>query len=238
MSHDPIFFTVPSGNTKCSRVLHKGGGGGGGDGGAAQREQERQDRIRAGTDQVNQIFGMGNSEAQQQRQAMYDTTKNDTRSFYTNQLEEDRAAARRQLDFQKARQGIIGSSQANDLDSEFQKRYDRGLLDVANRSENAATQFRTSDEQARLGLVSKVVAGLDQGTAAQNAMSSLQTNQNAAKEAYQSQRMANVFADLLGTYQQGQFNQGMQAGKQQGTNQYGNYTPAAEGISGDVSKNY
>jgi hypothetical protein len=238
MSHDPIFFTVPSGNTKCSRVLFKGGGGGGGDGGAADREAQRQQRIAAGTDAVNSIFGMGNSGAQQQRQAMYDTTKNDTRSFFSSQLEEDKAAAARQLDFQKARQGIVGSSQANDMDSEFQKRYDRGLLDVSNRAENAATQFRTSDEQARLGLIAKVVAGLDQGSAAQNAMSTLQTNQNAAKEAYQSQRMGNVFADLLGTYQQGQFNQGMQAGKQQGTNQYGNYTPAAEGISGTVSQNY
>lgn len=234
MSHDPIYFTVPSGDTKRSRILLKGGGGGGGDGGAAQREQERQDRISAGTNQVNSIFGMGNSGAQQQRQAMYDSTKNDTRAFYAGQLEEDKAAAQRQLEFQKARQGIIGSSQANDLDAEFQKRYDRGLLDIANRSENAATQFRTADEQARLGLIAKVVAGLDQGTAAQNAMSTLQTNANAAKESYQSQRMGNVFADLLGSYQQQQMNAGMQAGKQQ-TNQYGNSFPTQDGESGQKS---
>lgn len=239
MSLEPIFFTPnQSARFGQARTLHKGGGGG--DNGAAQQAQQREDdrqaRIQAGTDQVNSIFGMGNSTAQQQRQSMYDSTKNDTRQFYAGQLEEDKSAAQRQLEFQKARQGIIGSSQANDLDTEFQKRYDRGLLDVANRAENASTQFRTSDEQARLGLIAKVVAGLDQGTAAQNAMSTLQTNANAAKESYQSQRMGNVFADLLGSYQQQQMNAGMQAGKQQ-TNQYGNYTPTQEGVQGSVTSN-
>lgn len=216
-------------------ILCKGGGGGG-DGGAAEREAQRQNRIAAGTASVNSIFGIGNDEAQKQRQAMYDTTKNDTRSFYTSQLEEDKAKAQRDLEFQKARMGIIGSSQANDLDSDFQRRYDRGLLDVANRADSAATQFRTSDEQSRLNLIAKVVAGLDQGSAAQNAMSTLQTNANAAKEAYQSQRMANVFGDMLGGYNQYQYNQGMQAAKQGSTNQYGNYVPSEDGVTGTVSK--
>lgn len=217
------------------RILCKGGGGGG-DGGAAKRERERQARIAAGTEQVNSIFGIGNDQAAAQRASLYDATKNDTRQFYTQQLEEDKAAAQRALEFQKARQGIIGSSQANDLDSQFQKRYDRGLLEVANRADNAATQFRTSDEQARLNLISKVVAGLDQGTAAQNAISTLQTNQNAAKEAYQSERMGNVFADLIGTYNGVQYQNGMNAAKQQGTNQYGNYVPAQDGVTGTVTK--
>ena len=194
-------------------ILCKGGGGGG-DGGAAEREKQRQARIEEGTNAVNKIFGIGNDESAAQRQALYDSTRNDTRAFYSSQLEEDRAKAARDLQFQKARMGIIGSSQANDLDAEFQRRLDRGLLDVANRSDSAATQFKTSDEQSRLNLISKVVAGLDQGTAAQNAMSTLQTNANAAKEAYQSQRMANVFSDLLGAYNQQQYNAGQQAAKQ------------------------
>lgn len=343
--HEPIHFTVPSGDTKRARILLKGGGGGG-DGGAAAREADRQARIQAGTDQVNAIFGVGNlkskvptgekrltgysrtvkepgivganqaqeiidptkynqlvssqnndsvfggseqsnpsmfrsgyggsqavsggdngvsfdqpvatvdpnqyspiyedvmtevespaSLAAQQRTAMYDGLREDTRKFYSSQLEQDRAKAQRELGFQKARQGIIGSSQANDMDTQFQQANDRGLLDVANRADNAATQFRTADEQARLNLITKVVAGLDQGTAAQNAASTLQTNQNAAKEAYQSQRMSNVFADLLGSYNQGQYMAGTNQAKAQGTNQYGNYTPAAEGVSGDITKN-
>lgn len=232
--HEPIFFTPnQSARFGQSRILHKGGGG---DGGAAEREAQRQARIAEGTNKVNSIFGIGNDEAQQQRTAMYDTTKNDTRQFFTGQLEEDRAKAMRDLEFQKARQGIIGSSQANDLDSEFQKRYDRGLLDVANRADSSATQFRTADETARLGLIAKVVAGLDQGSAAQNAMSTLQVNQNAAKEAYQSQRMSNVFADLLGSYNANQYNQGIAAGKTSTTNPYGNYFSNDQTVAGTTSQ--
>lgn len=234
--HEPIFFTVPSGDTKRARVLHKGGGGGG-DGGAAQREAERQSRIQAGTNTVNSIFGIGNDEAMAQRNSLYDATKEDTRAFYSNQLEQDRAEAERALKFQKARAGIIGSSQANDLDTKYQQALDKGLLDVANRADSAATQFRTSDEQSRLNLISKVVAGLDQGTAAQNAAATLQTNQNAAKEAYQSQRMANVFSDLLGTYNQAQYNAGTNAAKAQYSNPTGNYYDnASKTYGGETSQ--
>lgn len=215
-------------------VLRKGGGGGG-DGGAAQREAERQQRIASGTAAVNSIFGIGNDEAMKSRNALYDTTREDTRKFFSSQLDEDRAKAERDMQFAKARMGIIGSSQANDLDAEFQRRLDRGLLDVANRADSAATQFRNNDEQSRLNLISKVVAGIDQGTAAQNAMNTLQTNAAAAKEAYQSQRMANVFQDLLGAYNQNQYMQGMNSAKTQQQNSTGNAF-STNSYAGETSK--
>lgn len=236
MSHDPIFFTPnQSARFGLARTLHKVGGGGG-DGGAAEREAARQARIDAGTNSVNAIFGMGNDENMQKRNAMYDSTKEDTRAYYAKQLEEDRAAAMRELNFQKARQGIVGSSQSTDLDSEFQKRNDRGLLDVANRADSAYTNFKTSDEQSRLNLISKIVAGLDQGTAAQNAMSSLSTNAAAAREANMSQRMGNVFSDMLGGYNAYQYGQGVQAGQQGAGNSLGNYIVNNTAVSGDKSK--
>ena len=325
--HEPIFFTVPSGDTKRARILHKGGGGG--DGGAADREKERQARIADGTRKINEIFGIagdrtsvptgqrnitgytrqlqgaattdgnGNmatlaptterlspaeyaarqqqatakstqpwsilgdmqadpnsfdagsykpiyqdvmkevespaSLAAQQRTAMYDTTRNDTRQFFTGQLSEDSEKAKRDMSFQKARQGIIGSSQSNDLDTDYQKRYDRGLLDVANRADGAANQFRTADEAARLSLISKVVSGLDTGTAAQNALNTLQTNQAAAKSDYQAQRMGNVFSDLLGGYNQQQYNNGVAAGKTGSTNQYGNFFANDKSVTGEIT---
>lgn len=232
--HEPIFFTVPEGDTKRARILHKGGGGGG-DGGAAEREAARQARIDAGTNAVNSIFGIGNDEAMQQRTAMYDATRDDTRAFYTGQLDEDRAAAQREMNFQKARQGITGSSQSNDMDTEFQKRNDRGLLDIANRADTAATGFKTSDEQSRLNLISKVVAGLDQGTAAQNAMSALTTNAAAAKEQNQSDRMGNVFSGLLGGYSAYQYGNGLTAAKQAASSN-GNYFTNTSAVTGDKTK--
>ena len=219
-------------------ICNGGGGCGKGDGGAALREAQRQQRIASGTNAVNRIFGIGDDQAAAQRAGLYDATRNDTRQFFTSQLEEDRDKAMRDLKFQQARMGIIGSSQANDLDAEFQRRYDRGLLDVANRADSAATQFRTSDEQARLNLISKIVAGVDQGSAVQNAMNTMQTNANAAKEAYQGQRMGNVFADLLNSYQGSQYNAGMQSvSQQQNQNQTGNFfNTGASGADGSVTK--
>lgn len=176
------------------------------------------------------------SDAARQRQALYDSTRENTRSFYSKQLDEDRARAERDMRFHNARQGTFGSSQANDLGADFQRRSDTGLLDVANRADSAATQMRTADEQARLGLISKIVSGLDQGTAAQNAMSTLATNASQAKEAAQSGRMANVFSDLLGGYNNYQYGQGMQAARNAQPNAYGNFYPGDKPVSGTTSQ--
>jgi hypothetical protein len=170
------------------------------------------------------------------RRGLYDKTREDARAYYARQLNEDREKAARDLRFHTARQGTMGSSQANDLDTDFQRRHDRGLIDVANRADSAATQFRTSDEQARLNIISKIVAGLDQGSATQNALSTLQTNAEAAQQAAQQGRMANVFADMLGGYNQYQYGQGMQDARnsQRGTN--GNFFTSDQSVSGNITK--
>ena len=204
------------------------GRGGGGDGGAAQREADRQARIAAGTEAVNKIFGIGDDAAKAARDQLYSTVGTDTRNYYTSQLEEDKAAARRALDFQKARQGTAGSSQGIDLDTEFQKRYDRGLLDVANRSDTASSGMRTADEQARLGLISKVAGGIDQGSAVSSALAQLQSNLDNSRNEAMTGRMANVFSDLINGYTAGQTAAGVQQAKSQYGNSLGNYTSAAD----------
>ncbi len=53
--HEPIFFTVPSGDLKRPRRLHKGGGGG--DGGAAARAAAEKARVAEGIQAINEVFG-------------------------------------------------------------------------------------------------------------------------------------------------------------------------------------
>lgn len=146
---------------------------------------------------------------------MYATVGGDTRNFFANQLEEDRAAARRDLDFYKARHGLVGSSQGIDLNTEFQRRYDRGLLDIANRADAASSGMRTSDERTRLNLINNIVAGMDQGTAMSSALTQLQNNAENARQQAMQGRIANVFADLLGGFTTARHNAGMQAALQQ-----------------------
>jgi len=212
-----------------------GGGGGGGDGGAAEREAERQARIAAGTEAVNSIFGIGNDTAKAQREQLYTTTGDDTRNYYTTQLEQDKADARRQLEFAKARAGLVGSSQGTDMDTQFQDRYDRGLLEIANRADTASSGMRTSDEQSRLGLISKVAAGVDQGSASASALAQLQSNLDSSRNTAMSGRMANVFSDLISGYKNGQVVAGQTQAAQQYGNQLGNFINASDS-NGIVSK--
>lgn len=216
------------------RVLCKGGGGG--DGGAAAREAERQARISAATESVNRLFGIGDDSAKAQRESIYSTTRDDTRNYYAKQLEEDKSSAARELNFAKARAGTVGSSQGIDLNTEFQRRYDRGILDVANRADSAASGMRSSDEQARLGLISKIVAGMDQGSAISSAIGQLQTNAETSRQNAMAGRMANVFSDLFGAYNASQQAAGANAAKQQWDNQFGNVYPNNSTYGGTVSK--
>ena len=206
-----------------------GGGGGGGDGGAAAREAERQARIAAGTSAVNSIF------ADPGRSQIYDTVGADTKNYYSKQLEEDRAEALRQMEFQKARTGTFGSSQGIDLDGEFQKRYDRGLLDVGNRADSAASNILSNDEQARVSLLGKIAAGMDQGSATSSAMEQLKSNADLGRQNSMQARMANVFSDLLAGFNNGQMIAGQNAAKQQYGNQLGNYVPGT-GDNGTIAR--
>lgn len=205
-----------------------GGGGGGGDGGAAAREAERQARIDAATKSVNDIF------ADPSRNLIYDTVRDDTRGFYSGQLEEDKEAARRQLEFAKARSGTFGGSAGIDLDTEFQKRYDRGLLDVANRADSSASGMRSSDEQSRLGIISKILAGMDQSSAITSAMNGLQTNAEVGWQNAMAGRMSNVFSDLLAMYGGTQQAAGQAAAQQQAKDQFGAYFPTNKSSNGAI----
>ena len=212
-----------------------GGGGGGGDGGAAEREAQRQARIQQATDAVNKLFGIGDDSAKTARDSIYSTLGSDTSNYFNSQLEEDKEDARRQLEFHKARTGLFGSSSGTDLDNKFQQSYDRGLLDIANRSDSASAAMKTSDEQARLGLLGKITSGIDQESAVSSALSQLQTNAENSKNQAMTGRMANVFADLVAGLNTGQYNAGAAAAKQQYGGNLGNYYPSATtGASGTV----
>lgn len=211
-------------------------GGGGGDGGAAAREAERQARIEEATTSVNKLFGQGDDAALTARNTMYDTTRGDTRDFYSAQLAEDRAAAERQLRFDQARSGTFGGSQAIDAGTEFNRRNDRGLLEVANRADMAATGMKTADEQARLGLISKILGGMDQGTAISSAANQMQQNVESGRQNAMAGRMANVFSDLFSGVQNAQQQAGLLVAQKQYGNSYGNVFPNNSTVNGTVTQ--
>lgn len=224
-------------------------GGGGGDDGISEREAARQARIDAATKAVNELFGIGPrtamsptgekptaaAAAADARARMYDTVRGDTRNFYSQQLNDDREKAAREMRFRLARAGTAGSSQAIDMGRDFTKANDRGLLDVANRADSAASNVRSSDEQSRLGLISKIVAGLDQGSAMSSALSQLQTNADIERQNSMAGRMENMFADLFGTYNNGQIASGVSDARRAYGGGLGNYFGNGRSENGRIS---
>ena len=194
---------------------------------AAAREAARQARITSATSAINKMFGQGDDpEAQANlggRNTLYDSVRTDTRDFYTQQLAEDRAEAERQLRFNMARGGTFGGSQAIDMESEFNRRNDRGLLDVANRADSAATGMKTADEQSRLGLLSRILSDMDQGSAVSSAISQMQGNVETSRQNAMAGRMINVFADLFKIPGMAQQQAGIDAARRTAGNQTGNY---------------
>lgn len=175
----------------------------------------------AATDAAN----AGARDAKAAREAIYGTVKNDTRDFFTKQLDRDKAEAARAQKFALARAGTFSSSQAIDEGRKFQDALDEGLLEIANRSDTAATNLRTADEKTRLSLIDRLVSGVDQGTVVSSAMDQLNTNAENEKNAATSARMGNVFADLTALYNQNQFNAGGQSARSRFARQFGNVFP-------------
>jgi hypothetical protein len=169
---------------------------------------------------------------------MYSTVRDDTRNFFTRQLEQDKAEAARQRKFALARSGGFGGSQAIDTQREYQNALDRGLLEVANRADSASTGLRTADEQTRLGLIDRIVSGVDLGSAMTSAISQLSTNADRANQQATSDRMGNVFSELVNSWNRDQFNQGGASARNRYSQQFGNVFPNESTYGGTVSKGY
>lgn len=166
-----------------------------------------------------------------ERERLYQQVADDTRDYFTSQLSEDAEQALRQKRFQAARAGTFGSSQAIDMQREFDRRNDRGLLDVANRANTAATNMRTADEKSRIDLISRIVNGADQDSATSSALSQLKTNADEAANEARSGRMANVFSGFLDSWQANQAGQGAAAARKKFESEYGNFFGNSGGSS-------
>ncbi len=133
------------------------------------------------------------------REDIYSNLRDNTFSYYMNDLMKQRGDAERGAKFSLSRRGLRGGSVQNDTYADIGERADRATLDIGNRADAAATKLRASDEQARLDLISRIQAGMSGDAAIQSAT---QQMQNAAKDIgfnAQSNALGQVFKDY-GTY--------------------------------------
>lgn len=130
------------------------------------------------------------------RTELYDKVGADTEAYFLDPLNEQYSDATRNLTFNLARAGLGGGSAELDQTGRLKQRYDRGLLETANRGADASNALRRADEQSRLGLISSIRAGMDQGSALNAAESALQANIGQAQAQARAQALDNLFADV------------------------------------------
>lgn len=166
------------------------------------------------------------------REALYGKTKDAVREFHVTRLNQDQTGANRSLRFWLARQGLSGGSQQIDQGSELDRRYNNAVLDIGNKADSAASEMRNSDEQARIGLISRINSGMDVGSAASSALAQLQSNAETARNNAVLNTGANVFADLVDIYNNQQTQQGRNQARGNGMGAFFN----ASGSNGQLQK--
>lgn len=172
---------------------HKGGGGGG-DGGAGQREAERQARIAAATNKINEIFNGAN------RDTMYNDQKSAV--YDLNKAEVDRQAgvAERANRFGLARNGLVGGSVDVDSNAELNRRTNEGLIRAGGIADQSAADLKLQDEKTRSNLISMAQSGIDTGSAAQMALNGLSVNADQAAAQRNGATIGSLFGDLSQAY--------------------------------------
>lgn len=114
-------------------------------------EQARQERIRTGTEKVNQTFGQFDDKFFAGRQKAF-------LDYATPQLDDQHTDAQKQLTFALARSNLLDSSVRGEKAADLQKRYDLNRQGIADEAVNTATMSRNAIEDARANVLSMLNA--------------------------------------------------------------------------------
>lgn len=166
----------------------------GGSNSAAKQAQANEDarnaQIANSTSQINGIFD------NPARTGQYNQLAKDTTSYYTQQLNDQKAINDRGLKFAMARNGQTGGSVQTDLGAQAGKDYLKGVLEATRRGQAAGASLQSQDEQSRANLIGAAQGGLDATSAASQAASALRSNLQAG----QANSTANAFGDAFGDF--------------------------------------
>ena len=210
--------------------LGLGGGGGGGDGGAQRMEDERQERIRAATAKINEIFNGGN------RDALYGDHKKAVYELNTNEVNRQAAEAERANRFGLARSGLLGGSTNIDSVAEIDRRTNEGLLRAGGIADQAAADLKASDEKSRSNLISMAQSGIDTGSAATMAANALKVNADSVANQRSGASIGALFNDLSQAYLAGQIAGGTAAGSRLPQQQWLGVSSPSQTYAGNTAR--
>jgi hypothetical protein len=212
------------------------GGGGGGDPAAESRrqEEERQARIKAATDEINNIFANKTKDASgnwmdgnpaNSRDALYADQRSTVYDLNKREVDRQAQVAERDNRFGLARNGLMGGSVDVDSTAELDRRTNEGLLRAGGIADQSAADLKTADEKTRSNLISMAQSGIDTGSAASMALNGLKVNADNVAQARAGSNIGSLFGDLSNAYLANQVSQGNAAGQAFGSQWYGVSAP-------------
>ncbi len=127
------------------------------------------------------------------RLANYDMVRGDVRSFHQQRVKEDLAKVARQVKQALLRSGQYGGSGQIDRETELDRQYSRGIMDISNLADQTASGLEASDMNTYGQLISSINAGMEGGDAANLAAQQMNTGAQRALQQAQGVSFANLF---------------------------------------------
>jgi hypothetical protein len=193
---------------------------------AEQNEAERQRQIAAATGQINSIFDSPD------RQAQYEKLGADTTKYYTDQLNDQKEKADRQLKFSLARGGQVGGSLQVDQTKTLGDDYLKGVIEASRRGQSAAADLRSADEQTRMNLIAAAQAGADATTSGSQAASAMRANLESSQAGSTANALGDFFGDFSDIYRKSQDNKALRDQYKNGLSLYSPMYGAGSGYGG------
>ncbi|MCO5089881.1 hypothetical protein [Bosea sp. (in: a-proteobacteria)] len=156
---------------------------------ARWEEQQRQDKIRAGTTRIDDLFNgqFTDDYFNNQRQSYLD--------YATPQLDDQYADAQKQLTYSLTRSGLLDSSVRADKEAELQKKYDLTKQQIADQAQSYSTDARNNVEKSRSDLITMLNTTGDAEGAANSAI----TRASALSQPQAYSPLTQLFADFTST---------------------------------------
>lgn len=197
---------------------------------AAQDEAQKQADIQKSIAGINAVYDSPD------RKAQYDKLAADTTKYYTDDVNRQEAVAARKLKFAQARSGLSGGSESAYQGKVLGQDYSQAIIDATRRGNAASANLRSQDESTRNNLIAMAEAGLDAGTASNQATNALQNNLLSSQSSATADSLGSAFGDLSSIYQSSQDSKAARAGMLYGyqglfSPQYGGGQGAQQGYS-------
>lgn len=165
---------------------------------AAADNAKKQADIDAAIAGINKIYDSPD------RQKQYDQLGADTTKYYTDDVNKQEAINARKLKFAMARSGLAGGSEQAYQGEQLGQDYQKALIAASRQGQTAEANLKSQDEQQRQNLINMAEAGLDAGTASNEATASLRNNLLSANASSTADSLGNMFGDFSNLYQSSQ----------------------------------